>query len=96
MPLKSGAAVADQAIRDAVPVFVKHHVAVHRAVTVGVGRGEKILLHARALAIGRRGEVRIVRAGAILRFGPHGVVACAAASVVIGLEVARRLRESEA
>ena len=42
----------------------------------------------------RRAEVRVVGAGAVLRFRAHGVVAEAAASVVVDLEVAARFIEA--
>ena len=60
----------------------------------GFGRGPDEHLHARALAVGRRAEVRVVGAAAVLRLGAHGVVAGAAAAVVVDLEVAARLVEA--
>ena len=89
---QAGAAVADQTIGDAVAVLVKHHVAIHRAVAVRGWRSEEKLLHARALTIGRRREVCVVGAGAVLRFSSDRVVAGAAAAEVIRLEVSRRFR----
>jgi L-aspartate oxidase len=40
------------------------------------GDGEQIHLHAAGCTIRRRGEVRVVRAGRVLRFGPHEIAAC--------------------
>jgi hypothetical protein len=53
----------------------------------GVGRRPDEHLHARALAVGRRPEVRVVGAAAVLRLGAHAVVARAALAVVVDLEV---------
>ena len=79
---------ADQAIGDAVAVLVEHDAGVEIAVAVRVRAGPDEHLHARPLAVGRRAEVRVVGAGAVLCLGAHGVVADAAAPVVVDLEVA--------
>ena len=57
---------------------------------------EHVHLHPRRGAVGRRGEVGVVgaSAGAVLGVGLDGVVAQAAAAVVVGLEVARGRREA--
>ena len=81
---------ADQAVRDAVAVLVDDDAVVEVAVPSGVGLVPDEHLHARALAVGRGEEVGVVDAAAVLRLGPHVVVAQAAAAVVVDLEVARR------
>ena len=54
----------------------------------GVGGVPEVHLHARTAAVGRRREVGVVRAAAILRFGVDGIVADAAVAEVVRLEVA--------
>ena len=56
---------------------------------------EDVHLHAAAAAVGRRGEVGVVGAGGVLRFGPDPIAADPAPAEVVVLEVARRLGEPQ-
>src|SRR4029079_5797860 len=84
---------AHKAIRYAVTVFVQHNVSLFRAVAVigqaGCSLREQELLHARAAALRRSGEVGVVCARPVLRLGPDGIVTRAAATAVVGLEISR-------
>src|SRR5690606_36027854 len=65
------------------------------AVAVRIGRCPDVHLHARVLAVRRRGEVGVVGARAVLGLGLDVVTAQAAVAVVVLLEVAARLVEAE-
>lgn len=69
-------------------VLVEHDAGIEIAVAIRVRAGPDEHLHARPLTVWGRAEVRVVGAGAVLGLGAHGIVADAAAPVVVDLEVA--------
>jgi hypothetical protein len=62
---------------------VDHDASIEIAVTIGRGAIPVVHLHAARRSIWRRGEVGVVRAGAILRFGVDEVVAFTALAAVV-------------
>lgn len=76
-------------------VFVDDDTSLKSAVSVRGGLGPDVHAHAAVLAVGGRGEVGVVGAGAVLGVEDDEVVALAALAVVVGLEVAGRLGEAE-
>ena len=85
--------VDDQPVREAVADLVvddvRHVAAVH------VAACEQVHLHARRVAVGRRREVGVVEALAVVDLGADVVVAEPGAARVDALEVARRLVEAD-
>ena len=82
---------ANQSPGQAVAILVPDNVRVEIAVTVRVGHGPAVHLHARAGAVGRSGKVGIVDAAAVQRLGQHRIVLASSSAKVLALEVARRL-----
>ena len=86
---------ADQPPAQAVRVFVDDNFRVQIAIPSRRHLGEDVHLHAWRRAIGRGGHVGVVRAAAIQRIRLHGVIAEAAATEIVHLEIARRLGEAQ-
>lgn len=76
-------------------VFVDDDTGLEGAIPVGGGQGPDVHAHAAVLSIGGSGEVGVVSAGAVLGVEDDEVVALAALSVVVDLEIAGRLGEAE-
>lgn len=78
-----------------VAVFVDDDTRLEGTVPVRGRLGPDVHSHTAVLSIGGRSEVGVVRPGAVLGVEDDEVISLATLSVVVGLEVAGRLGESE-
>ena len=86
---------ANQTRAQPMSIFVQHNLCIEITVAVGSRPGKGVHLHAARKAIGRRAEIGIIRATAILSVRLHTIVTHTTTIEIGILEVTGRLREAQ-